>query len=138
MKEKLIRAAGGLLWRETDGGYQIAIIHRPHYDDWTLPKGKLEKGEGWMEAAKREVEEETGYTVELKGFAGAMGYMVDGEMKAVRFWNMVATGETPEGHDHETDAVLWMSVEEARLKVSYALDRAILDAWQNPEEAASS
>ncbi|HEY5442907.1 MAG TPA: NUDIX domain-containing protein, partial [Pyrinomonadaceae bacterium] len=57
---KVIQAAGGLLWRKSDAGKQIALIHRPRYNDWALPKGKLEKGEEWETAALREIEEETG------------------------------------------------------------------------------
>ena len=60
-----ISAAGGvLLRRDEEGRTRVAVIHRPKYMDWSLPKGKLEKGEGWQEAALREVEEETGYECE--------------------------------------------------------------------------
>jgi 8-oxo-dGTP pyrophosphatase MutT (NUDIX family) len=58
-KSSVIQAGGGLVWRESRAGREIAIIHRPRYDDWTFPKGKLHKGETWEQAALREVEEET-------------------------------------------------------------------------------
>ena len=71
-KKDLIEAAGGLLWRSVDGEWQIVMIHRCRYNDWSLPKGKLEDGEDWKTAAMREVCEETGYQVRLCGFAGVV------------------------------------------------------------------
>jgi 8-oxo-dGTP diphosphatase len=62
-----VRAAGGVVWRaDDDGAPQFAVIHRPRYDDWSLPKGKLDPGEAWEDAALREVEEEIGVTCELE------------------------------------------------------------------------
>jgi 8-oxo-dGTP pyrophosphatase MutT (NUDIX family) len=69
-----VRAAGGLVWRPavigdpsgaTDVGVEVVLIHRPRYDDWSFPKGKLDRGESWEDAARREVEEETGLRCEL-------------------------------------------------------------------------
>lgn len=69
----MIEAAGGLVWRfEADGTSPlVALVHRSRYDDWTLPKGKLISGETPLAAAIREVREETGYEVEVLGFAGS-------------------------------------------------------------------
>jgi 8-oxo-dGTP pyrophosphatase MutT (NUDIX family) len=72
----IIRAAGGLLWRTgKDGRRRLAVIHRPHREDWSLPKGKLKDGEHWEEAALREVEEETGCKARIASFAGAVHYV---------------------------------------------------------------
>ena len=62
---ELVRAAGGVVWRAGDGGTEVLLVHRPRYDDWSLPKGKLDAGETHEGAATREVLEETGYEVEL-------------------------------------------------------------------------
>ena len=57
-----MRAAGGVVWRPVGDGIEVLLVHRPRYDDWSLPKGKLEPGESWEDGARREVEEETGVT----------------------------------------------------------------------------
>ncbi len=58
---KLVQAAGGIVWREVPGGPRIAVVHRTKRDDWSLPKGRLDAGEGWQDAARREIAEETGW-----------------------------------------------------------------------------
>jgi ADP-ribose pyrophosphatase YjhB (NUDIX family) len=68
----VVRAAGGLLWREDPSGPRIALVHRPRRSDWSLPKGKLDDRESWEEAALREVQEETGCEARITGFAGAI------------------------------------------------------------------
>ena len=60
-----VKASGGVVWRRAGDGLELAVIHRPRYDDWSLPKGKLDRGESWEDAALREVEEETGLRCEL-------------------------------------------------------------------------
>ena len=60
-----VKAAGGVVWRHGEGGVEIVVAHRPRYDDWSLPKGKLDKGESWEQAALREVEEEVGLRCRL-------------------------------------------------------------------------
>ena len=86
----IIRAAGGVILR--DGC--VLLVHRPRYDDWTLPKGKLEEGESWEEGALREVEEETGLACELGEEVGRTRY-VDGRghNKEVRYFRMTGGGE---------------------------------------------
>ena len=64
----VIEAAGGVLWRDQDGERQVAVVHRPLYDDWSFPKGKLDKNESWQQAALREVREETGLEIEVGKF----------------------------------------------------------------------
>jgi 8-oxo-dGTP diphosphatase len=124
-----IRAAGGLLWRETPGGRQIAVIRRNRHADWTLPKGKLEPGEAWEDAALREVHEETGYRARLGAFAGALAYQVDGRPKVVRYWHMQAVHDAPDSPiDPEVSRVEWLPVEEAIRRLQYPLERALLEA----------
>ncbi|HVF43874.1 MAG TPA: NUDIX hydrolase [Pyrinomonadaceae bacterium] len=132
-----IQAAGALLWRHTQAGPEVAVVHRRRYDDWTLPKGKLEKGESWLEAALREVKEETGYDAEVVGFAGAIAYETDKGHKVVRFWHMVASG-APDPHlDDEVAEVVWLSPEAARGRLQYPLEQALLDVWQTPERVTT-
>jgi 8-oxo-dGTP pyrophosphatase MutT (NUDIX family) len=123
---KVIQAAGGLLWRESDAGKLIALIHRPRYNDWALPKGKLEKGEEWEIAALREIEEETGCKAQLGSFAGAVSYNVGDRPKVVLFWNMVAVGDCKFEPSEEVDQLIWVSVEKALEILQYPSDKDIL------------
>jgi 8-oxo-dGTP diphosphatase len=132
----LIRAAGGLLWRERQGGYQIAVIRRVRYQDWTLPKGKLDPGERWEAAALREVREETGFAAKLLGFAGAVAYGTGKGPKIVRYWHMLATGTQGQLMEDEVAELLWLSVSDARARLDYDLERAVLEAWDGPEQPA--
>src|SRR5688572_29169540 len=127
-KKDYIRAAGGLVWRRAKSGYELAVIRRERYNDWTLPKGKLDPGESWQTAALREVHEETGFRAKLLNFAGAVAYSTDKGPKLVRFWHMLADG--PQGSlDHEVAEVLWLPVAKARQRLDYELERALLAAW---------
>jgi 8-oxo-dGTP pyrophosphatase MutT (NUDIX family) len=126
-----IAAAGGLLWRRTSKGLKIALVHRSRYDDWTLPKGKLNPGESWLEAALREVKEETGRDVCVLGFAGAIAYETDKGPKIVRFWNMTITSEGQSSVDtSEVAEVVWLSPSEATARLSYPLEKAMVEAWE--------
>lgn len=123
----VIRAAGALLWRSSSTGYEVAIVHRRRYNDWTLPKGKLEDGESWQEAALREVKEETGCDARILGFAGAIAYLHDGNPKVVRYWHMMAEGEPSTDIDEEVDEVVWLPIEAAVKRVQYPLEQALLE-----------
>ena len=117
----MIRAAGGIVAR----GETILLVHRAHYDDWSLPKGKVEPGETWEDAALREVWEETGLRCELGDYVGASHYEVHGEPKEVRYWLMLSDDDARASN--EVDAVRWASVDDARNALSYARERELLD-----------
>jgi 8-oxo-dGTP pyrophosphatase MutT (NUDIX family) len=109
---------------------KIALVYRPRYDDWSLPKGKLHPGESWLEAALREVKEETGRDVGVLGFAGAVAYQTEKGLKIVRFWNMTVIGERQSGVDiNEVAEVVWLSPSDAMDRLSYPLEKAMVEAW---------
>jgi 8-oxo-dGTP diphosphatase len=114
-----LKAAGGLVVR--DGC--VLVVHRPRYDDWSFPKGKLEDGESWEEAALREVEEETGLRCELGPYAGSTHYPFREGTKEVRYFRMTAAGDAEARN--EVDAVRWVQVEEADGILSYDYDREL-------------
>ena len=101
---------------------RVLLIHRDRYDDWSLPKGKLEPGETWEEAALREVAEETGVRAELGTYLGETSY---GD-KVVRWWLMSTTDDAQPSS--EVDAVRWATPEEAAGILSYPGDRGLLSA----------
>ena len=128
-KNKFIQAAGGLVWDEANGGRQIALVHRPRYDDWTFPKGKLDKGESWRKAARREVQEETGCKARLGKFAGCSCYHFEGQPKVVLYWHMTLLEDRGFSANEEVDELRWLSPEQALEKLSYDGERAILMKW---------
>jgi 8-oxo-dGTP diphosphatase len=124
-----VRAAGGVVRRRgADGSDEIALVHRPAYDDWTFPKGKLEDGESEEEAALREVEEETGLRCRLGQELPTTRYRdARGRSKTVRYWLM----EPVSGHfaaDNEIDEARFVPLAEARALLTYARDVEVLDA----------
>ena len=126
---KLVQAAGGVVWRRSPaGGLEILLVHRPRYDDWTVPKGKLDDGEDHATAALREVAEETGLHCALGPELATTSYRDRrGRPKQVRYWAM-----TPIGGDFtptdEVDEVRWVSVEAEPSLLSYARDLPVLAA----------
>jgi 8-oxo-dGTP pyrophosphatase MutT (NUDIX family) len=116
-----IRAAGGVVVR--DG--EVLVVHRPRYDDWSLPKGKLEDGETFEHAALREVLEETGYVCTLGDPLGSTRYESRGKPKEVRWFLMEAQGE-PGSHDDEVDEICWRPLPEAIGMLTYERDRELL------------
>ncbi len=123
-----VRAAGGVVLRRApDGSSEVAIIHRPAYDDWTLPKGKLEPGESDEAAALREVEEETGFACRLGERLGAVTYRDKrGGQKVVSYWAMKRTaGSFRPGR--EVDELRWLSLEDAAKLLTYGHDRELLE-----------
>ncbi len=123
-----VRAAGGVLRRRDRLGPEFAIVHRPRYDDWTLPKGKAEGEESDRENASREVLEETGLRCEFGPELSTVRYNDHhGRPKTVRYWLMYPTGGTfvP---GPEVDQLRWVAAEAARAMLSYEHDRSVLDA----------
>jgi 8-oxo-dGTP pyrophosphatase MutT (NUDIX family) len=119
-----VDAAGGVVVQ--DG--RVLLVHRPRYDDWTFPKGKLDPEETFEDAALREVEEETGLRCSLGRELPAARYEVNGRPKLVRYWLMTPQSETPFVPNDETDDLRWVTPAEARELLSYDRDREVLAA----------
>ncbi len=124
---KAVKAAGGVVLRAGEGGVaEAAIIHRPRYDDWTLPKGKLFPGEPFDVAALREVEEETGLRCRLEQSLGSVSYRDrKGRPKVIRYWLMRPV-DGRFAPTREVDELRWLQVDEALGRLSYPHDRELL------------
>ena len=122
-----MRAAGGVVVRAGSEGPEVLLVHRPAYDDWTFPKGKLERGETEEQCALREVEEETGLRCTLGRELESTTYKDGkGRRKRVRYWLMeVESGEL--GFDNETDDARWLSPGKAAEMLSYSRDIDVLN-----------
>ncbi|WP_426565199.1 NUDIX hydrolase [Angustibacter sp. McL0619] len=126
-----VRAAGALLWRGRGKRLEVAIVHRPKYDDWSWPKGKLDPGESWAEAAVREVLEETGLHARLGIPLPLARYRVGAPRphrpKVVQYWaaQVIATGGPIA---QEVDEVRWLPAAKARRTLRYRRDQMQLDA----------
>jgi phosphohistidine phosphatase SixA/8-oxo-dGTP pyrophosphatase MutT (NUDIX family) len=121
-------AAGGVLHRDgDDGSREFLLVHRPRYDDWSLPKGKLNRREGFLEAALREVREETGIQANRPVEVGSVGYQTDaGNRKVVRWWHMEMVGGKFRPNP-EVDDIAWLPRAEAEERLQYANDRKVLE-----------
>jgi 8-oxo-dGTP diphosphatase len=119
-----VEAAGGVVVRAGE----VLLVHRPRYDDWTLPKGKLDPGESFVDAALREVEEETGLRCTVGRELPSSEYEVKGRPKIVRYWLMEPVGNTPFVPNDETDQLRWLPRDEALALLSYDRDRDVLMA----------
>lgn len=123
---KQVRAAGGLVVRGDKGEKEVALVHRPRYNDWSLPKGKLEAGESFKEGALREVEEETGLVCELGDELAPVRYRDrKGRRKIVRYWLMrPLKGEF--AINDEVDELRWLTPKKARKLLDYDHDRRLV------------
>jgi len=125
----LIQAAGAVLWRKNENSeIEIALIHRPRYDDWSLPKGKVENNESHVATAYREVLEETGYTSTFGPEIGNVIYKLEGAPKVVRYWAAQASS-TQDGkpNPEEVDQLEWLTPKKAKDKLTNKDDRKIVD-----------
>jgi 8-oxo-dGTP pyrophosphatase MutT (NUDIX family) len=123
-----VQAAGGVVTRDRiDGTLEYLVVHRPRYDDWSMPKGKLEPGESHEDAARREVEEETGVRVDL-GAALSTSEYVDrhGRPKVVHYWRMTQVGMTQWEPGEEVDETRWITAAEAATLLTYEHDRRLV------------
>ena len=123
---EIVRAAGGLVVRRRSGQLEIALVHRPVHQDWSYPKGKLEEGETFEDAAQREVLEETGLVCHLIRFVGHTDYTDrKGRPKVVAYWVMAAEAGTFAANE-EVDVLRWVDVPTAGQLLSYERDRELL------------
>ncbi|MDX3227192.1 NUDIX hydrolase [Streptomyces sp. ME19-01-6] len=133
----VIRAAGCVLWRRSrrDGRPEIALVHRPRYDDWSHPKGKLKRGEEPLRGAVREVLEETGVACVPGAALPTVRYVAKGRPKEVRYWVAEAAGAVDAGAggafvpNDEVDRLVWLPPDEARARLTHDHDRALVDAF---------
>ncbi|TFV60401.1 NUDIX hydrolase [Mycobacterium sp. PS03-16] len=125
--KKAVLAAGAVLWRSdgADAPPEVAVIHRPRYDDWSLPKGKVDPGETEAVTAVREIGEETGFSCVLGRRLVSVSYPVEQGLKKVRYWAARAGDGTFEPND-EVDELIWLPVPEAIKRVGYPHDRKVL------------
>ncbi|WP_433799422.1 NUDIX hydrolase [Actinomycetospora sp. CA-084318] len=124
-----VHAAGAVLWRPAAGdgaSVEVAVVHRPHHGDWSLPKGKVDPGESRARTAVREIAEETGFAAVLGRHVATVRYPVGADRKVVDYWDARAgSGSfTPNG---ETDELRWLAPADARPLLSYDSDRGVLD-----------
>ena len=125
----MIRAAGALLWRENqDLDVEVALVHRPRYDDWSLPKGKIEVGETALQCAYRELVEETGIRGTFTRQLGSVEYEESNQRKRVIFWAAQCTlGTSTFVANEEVDKILWLSADHALAQATHGSDREIIE-----------
>ncbi|UUU23197.1 NUDIX hydrolase [Streptomyces sp. DSM 40750] len=128
--DAIIHAAGCVLWRRSPGGadLEICLVHRPKYDDWSHPKGKLKHDEDALAGAVREVEEETGYRCTPGPRLPTTHYFVNGRAKRVSYW----AAEAADGHftpSREVDLIHWLDPATARDRLTQPRDRDLIDEF---------
>ena len=128
MSTTRVEAAGGVVLRGAVGSTEVLVVHRPRYDDWSLPKGKLERGERAKVAALREVLEETGVHCVLGTRLPDVTYLHEGVPKRVKWWVMSVVEDRGHTPDDEVQEVRWIEVEAALEVLTYPDDVATLTA----------
>jgi 8-oxo-dGTP pyrophosphatase MutT (NUDIX family) len=121
-------AAGGIVWDKKGDDRRLAVVHRPKYDDWSLPKGKPDPGEEIGATALREIQEELGVDVDFGNFAGTVHYpLASGRIKVVLYWHMIKKpGESTFKPNREIDAIQWLSTKDAIEKLTHDVERELL------------
>lgn len=124
-----VRAAGGVAWRSGANGLEVLLVHRGHYDDWTIPKGKVDPGESDEECAVREVEEETGLRCRLGRELPSI-HWIDrlARPKVARYWLLASEPGSEARPQNEIDAVEWLPIADAIERLSYPRDAEVLRA----------
>ena len=123
----MVEAAGGVVVRDGEAGTEVCVVHRPRYDDWSFPKGKLDPGESFEDAALREVEEETGLRCTLESELQSMEYRDNKDRpKIVRYWQMEVDEDPGFEPNDEVDELRWLPMAEAAELLSYERDRELL------------
>src|SRR5437588_10977843 len=128
---EFVRLAGGLLWKEE----RVAVIHRPRQADWSLPKGRVDEGETWEEAALREVEEETGCQARISSFAGAAIYVPRRAPRLVLYWHMLLQREDRFEANKEVDELIWLSPADALARLDSESERRLVQRSTAPAAA---
>lgn len=132
----MIRAAGALLWREnSDLALEVALIHRPQYNDWSLPKGKVEMGETALQCAYREVFEETGIRATFTRQLDTIDYEESGEVKRVKYWAAhCALNNIEFAPNKEVDQMKWLSSSQALEQATHDSDKSIIEKFMREEQ----
>ena len=126
-----IMAAGAVLYQINQDEIEIGLIHRPRYDDWSFPKGKIEFGESFLAAARREVLEETGYAAKFGPLIAEIQYLAEGVPKRVKYWAAQAISAAKPITDlQEVDEFEWHSLKNAKSKLTHEEDRKVLKLFK--------
>ena len=128
LSPETVRAAGAVVVRRRNGQAEVLLVHRPKYDDWSLPKGKNEPGEPDEDCAVREVEEETNLEVTLGAELLPTHYVSKGRPKRVRYWLAETAHPERARPKHEVDEVVWLPPPEAAARLTYERDRQVLQS----------
>ncbi len=123
-----IVAAGGVVWRrDIEGEIEVLLVHRPRFDDWSLPKGKVEEGEALISCAYREILEETGLSIKLGPYVGSVEYYVPDGLKNVAYWSASLVEDHSSFHaNEEVDQIIWLDLQSAAFRATRDSDREIL------------
>lgn len=139
MRDDVVLAAGGVIGRDGAGGAEVLLVHRGRYDDWTFPKGKLDPGEGWEQAAVREVFEETGIVPVVGAELPGTEYVDHrGRGKRVRYWAMTVAADVGLEPNDEISERRWLPVDDAATALTYERDRSVLEAFVRARPPGSS